>query len=185
MGFCGGALIILLPRGPGAIAALILWTAATLAAGERGFARWFPKLPLFGSLLAASTILVRWYSLMSLSSSDRRVLASSAIALAAAQAATVAFGWTSHPADEPAVQRLSRITTTRAVVAVLQGLVALALIGAQIGAVIGIVLYLLIRLIGGLARWRFGGARGLDLEAYRVLAETAALMIMASYPAGR
>jgi hypothetical protein len=169
LGLCGGALIVVLPRGPGAIAALGLWTAATMGEGERGIAGWFPRLPLFGSLLGASTILVRWYALISLA--------------APSQAAAVAFGWISRPADEEAVRRLSKLTSAGAIVAVAEGIGALVLCGLQLGPVIGMVLYLLIRATGGFVKWRFGGVRGRDLEAYRVLAETLALALMASFDA--
>jgi cobalamin synthase len=177
--------MIVLPRGPGAIAALALWTAVTMAEGERGIAQWFPKLPLFGSLLAASTILVRWYALISLATPSRRILAGAAIALAASQAAAVAFGWISRPADEEAVRRLAKLTSAGAIVAMVEGVAALVLCGLQLGPVIAMVLYLLIRVTGGFVRWRFGGLRGRDLEAYRVLAETVALALMASFDASR
>lgn len=180
LGLSGGLLILLLPRGPGAIAALALWTGVTLAQGERGMARWFSRLPLFGSLLAACTVLLRWYSLISLHSPPRPMFAAVIVALMLGQVASVALAWVSRPVDDGAFRRLSKLTTTAAIIALAQGAVAAAWFGPRVGSVLAMGVYLLVRLAEWLLQCRYGGVRALDLEALRVTVETGVLMFVSS-----
>lgn len=182
LGLCGGVCILMLPKGPGAVAALALWTAATLASGERGITRWFTKLPLFGSLLAGITILVRWYALISLHSPTKRMLLAVAGSMAIARSAMVAVAWVSRPADDQAVGRLKALTTTATLIAMAQG-AALALVFPMSAAVaLALAAYLVVRLVSWFTAWRYGGIRVQDLEANRVLAETLCLALLASIP---
>ena len=183
-GLCGGLCILVLPKGPGAVAAVTLWTAGTLAAGERGLARWFTKLPLFGSLIGGVTILVRWYALISLHSPSNRMLCSVTASLAIAQAATVALAWVSRPADDAAVKRLAPLTTNAAVIAMALGALALWPFPMPVPVVLGLAAYLSVRLVSWYAAWRFGGVRASDLEAHRVILETACLALLASLLTG-
>jgi hypothetical protein len=179
-GLCGYALMMLLPRGPGAIAALVLWTAITLAAGERGFARWFPKLPLFGSLLAACTLLLRWYALIWLARLPHLSPLAIVAALALGPAAMIGFAWVSRPADELAFARLLPLTTWEALVAMAEGVAAAFLCGVRVGTVLVLVAWLLFRIVSWYVDLRFGGVRNSDLEGYRILVETASLMLVSS-----
>lgn len=179
LGACGAGLILLLPRGPGAVAALALWTAATLARGELGFSRWFPKLPLFGTLLAGCTILLRWYSLISLENAGRLWLPVIA-AMALGPASAIALGLVSRPVDDAAFERLSRLTTLTAAVAIVEGCAAALLNGIRIGLVLALLCWIVLRIIAYLAEWRHRGVRGSDLEATRVVAETVSLVVLAS-----
>lgn len=179
-GLCGYALIMLLHQGPGAIAALVVWTAITLAAGERGLAGWFPKLPLFGSLLAGCTILLRWYSLIALAKLPHISGWAIAAALALGPAAMLALEWVSRPADESAFARLAPLTTPEALVAIGEGLVAAFVCGIRIGVVLVLTAWILLRLVSWVVNYRFGGVRASDLEACRILVETAALMLISS-----
>ncbi len=179
IGLCGAALIVWLPGGPGAIAALVLWTAVTFARGELGFSRWFPKLPLFGTLLAACTILVRWYALISLQN-GARLLPAVAVATTLGPAAAIALGWVSRPVDDAAFRRLSRLNTQWAVVAIAEGIAAAALCGIRVGLVLVLVCWLVLRLVLWVGRWRIGGVRGSDLEATRVVVETISLVVLSS-----
>src|SRR6266536_1642442 len=123
LGVCGAGLIVILPRGAGTIPALILWIGVTLAQGERGFANWFPKLPLFGTLLAGCTVLLRWYALTSLERTvTAHLYATVVAALTAGAAAAVALAWISRPVGEEAFRKLSRLTTTEALIAIAEGL---------------------------------------------------------------
>lgn len=180
LGLCGGLLMIRWPEGPGAVAALALWTGVTLAAGERGLARWFPKLPLSGSLIAAMTILVRWYALISLHSPAGRLLVSVAAALAIAQSASVLLAWISPPGDEGAVRRYADLGMPAVAAASVQGIAAAVLLGMPAAVVVALAAYVFIRLASWFLEWRFGGARVADVEAHRVLAETGVLFLMAS-----
>ena len=179
-GLCGYGLMMLLPQGPGAIAALVFWTLVTLAAGERGFARWFPKLPLFGSLLAGCTVLLRWYALISLARWPHLSPLALVAALTLGPAAMLGLAWVSRPADERALSRLAPLTTTQALVAVGEGILAALLCGVRIGTVLVLTAWLLFRVVSWYVNRRFGGVRGSDLEAYRILVETAALMLISS-----
>ncbi len=180
LGLCGWGLIAVLPQGPGAVAALALWTAATLGAGERGFARWFPKLPLFGTLLAGCMILVRWYALISLQTSGRRLGVGIIAALTLGPAAAVALAWTSRPVDDDAFRRLLPVTTATACVVIAEGVVAALWCGLRIGLVLALVAWLLLRLVLYFTQWRVGGVRGRDLDGFRVLVETASLTVLSS-----
>jgi cobalamin synthase len=179
-GLCGWGLIVILPQGPGAVAALLLWTAVTLGEGERGFANWFPRLPLFGTLLAGCTILVRWYALISLQTSSRRLAVGIVAAMTLGPAASVALAWVSRPVDDGALRRLSVLTTPTALIGIGEGVVAALLCGPRIGVVLALVAWLLIRLVSYVAQWRFRGVRGQDLDAFRVVVETVALVVIAS-----
>lgn len=180
LGLCGCAFVLLLPRGPGAVAAVILWTAVTLAKGERGFARWLPKLPLFGTLLAGCTILLRWYSLISLQGSPARLVTGVVAAMALGPAASVTLAWISRPVDQPAFQRLSVLSTPEAVTAIAEGVAASVACGLQVGSMLIISGYLLVRLMAGFVNWRFAGVRGSDLDACRVVVDTIALVLVSS-----
>jgi hypothetical protein len=174
LGVFGYGLIALLPRGPGAVAALAMWTAATLAEGERGLARWFPRLPLSGSLLAFCTILVRWYALMSLQLAPGIVAA-----MALGPAASVALAWVSRPVDDAAFRRLSVLTAPQAAIAMAEGAAMTLFCGVRTGIVLVLVTWLLLRGAAALENWRWGGVRGSDLEAFRVLVETGSLTLLA------
>ena len=180
LGLCGGLLIVGLPQGPGAIAALVLWTAVTFAAGERGLAKWFPKLPLSGSLIAALTILVRWYALISLHVLSFRILLAVAAALAISQAAAVVLAWIAPPADEAALRRFANLTIPAALIAFAQGLIAAGVFGFPLVIAVLMLAYLFIRLAEWFFHWRFGGLRMQDVDAIRVLVETAILVFLAS-----
>jgi hypothetical protein len=180
LGLCGGLLIVGLPQGPGAIAALVLWTATTLAAGERGLAKWFPRLPLSGSLIAALTILVRWYALISLQVLGLRIMLAVAAALAIAQSAAVVLAWVSPPADEAALRRFANLTIPAALIALAQGFIAAWVFGFPLVIAVVMLAYLFIRLAEWFFGWRYGGLRLGDVEALRVLVETAILVFLAS-----
>lgn len=169
-----------MPHGPGAVAAVVLWTAVTRAAGERGIAGWFPRLPLFGTLLAGCTVLIRWYALISLQTSSQRLAAGAIAAMTLGPAASVILGWVSRPVDQAAFERLSVLTITQTVVASAEGLITALLCGPRIGIVLTLLAWLLIRLVSYGTQWRLGGVRGRDLAALRVLVETAALVVIAS-----
>jgi hypothetical protein len=180
LGLCGWGLIVILPEGPGAVAALLVWTAVTLAEGERGFARWFPRLPLLGTLLAGCTILVRWYALISLQTSSRRLAVGIVAAMTMGPAASIALAWVSRPVDDAAVRRLSVLTTPAALIAIGEGLVAALMCGPRKGIVLTLVAWLLLRLVSYITQWRFRGVRGWDVDAFRVLVETVGLAVIAS-----
>ncbi len=179
LGACGAALIVLLPKGPGAVAAVALWTAASLAKGELGFSRWFPKLPLFGTLLAGCTLLLKWYSLISLQNSGK-LWAPVIAAMTLGPATATALAWVSRPVDDEAFARLSRLGTPSAVIAIAEGCVAALLCGARVGVILVLVMWILLRLVTMLTEWRRRGVRGADIEATRVIAETVALVLVAS-----
>lgn len=180
LGLLGGVLMVVLPRESGAVVALALWTAVTLAAGERGLSHLFPKLRLFGGLLAACTILLRWYALLSLATTTGWLLTAIVAALTAAQAASVALAWVSPPADPSAVSRIAGLTTTVAIAAMAQGAAAVALLGPRLGVLVIVGSYLLVRIGSAFFKWRFAGVRGSDIETFRVLCETALLVLLAS-----
>lgn len=180
LGLLGAVLILNLPRGPGAVAAVVFWTAATFASGERGFARWFPKLPLFGTLLAACTILLRWYALISLQASSRGLLFAAIAAMTLGPAAAIALGWLSPPVDDAAVRQLSPLTTAATVIAIAQGTIAALAYGLRIGCILLLVVMLLVRQVSAFMKWRRGGVRGSDLDGFRVVVETLALVLAAS-----
>lgn len=178
-------LILLLPRGSAEVAAVLLWTAVTLARGERGIARWFPRLPLFGSLIAAITILIRWYALESLHWYPRQMLASVVACLAMGQASAIALEWISRPVDETAFQRLLGIDTRGAVIAMCEGAAAAFLLGIPLGIATILTAYVLIRVVAWFTAMRCGGIRGLDPDALRVLFETTSLAVLAGVITGR
>lgn len=180
LGLCGAGLIIGFRRGPGAVAALVLWTAASLATGERGFARWFPKLPRFGMLMAGCTILLRWYSLISLETSVARLTTSVIAAMTLGPAASVALAWLSRPVDTPAFKKLARLSSPAAIVAVVEGTAAAMACGLRMGALLTLSTYLLLRLVSGFVNWRYGGIRASDLDGFRIVVETSALVILSS-----
>ncbi len=179
LGACGCLLIVALPRGPGAIAALALWTGATLARGERGLARWIPRFPPFGSLLAACTILVRWYALISLENAPDRLWTGVIAAMTLGSAASIALSWISRPVDDAAFHRLSPLTTPVALTGIAEGVVATLLCGPRIGSVLVLSAYVLLRVVAAFTNMRNGGIRGSDLEGLRVITETTALTIAA------
>lgn len=179
LGACGAALVMFLPKEPGAVAAVVLWTAATLAKGELGFSRWFPNLPLFGTLLAGCTILLRWYSLISLQNSGKLLVPAMA-AMALGPAAAIALGWVSRPVDDAAFARLSRLGTVPALIAIAEGSAAALACGLRVGTVVMLITWILLRMISYLAQWRYRGVRGSDLDAARVVVETAALVVLSS-----
>jgi hypothetical protein len=180
LGLCGGLLIVVLPEGTGALAALALWTGITWAEGERGLSRWFPKLPLSGSLISAMTILLRWYALISLHSPTSRLLLAAAATLAIGQAASVVLAWISPPADDAALRRFANLTIPAALAAMLQGIAAAFFFGFPLALALIMTAYLFIRLASWFFNWRFGGVRASDVEANRVLVETAVLFLLAS-----
>ena len=178
LGVCGTGLVLVLPRGPGAIAALLLWTVAGLAQGELGFSRWLPRLPLFGTLLAGCTILLRWYSLISLENAGRLFPAVVA-AMTLGPAAAIALAWVSRPLDDAAFRRLSVLEIGPALGTMAEGTAGAMLCGVRLGVVLVLVVWLLLRIVTYL-RARSGGVRGSDLEAFRVVVETTALILLAS-----
>src|SRR5690348_11142966 len=97
LGAAGALFVLFLPHGVGATAAVVFWTLAILARGERGIARWFPRLPIFGSLLAACTLLIRWYALASLR--GLTVLLAAIVAHELAAAGAIALAWLARPVD--------------------------------------------------------------------------------------
>jgi hypothetical protein len=176
MGLCGYALIMALPNGVGATAAIILWTAFTLARGERAFARWVPRLPMFGTLLGFCTLLLRQYALMSPAASAVRIIA----AMTVGPAASVALAWVSRPVDGAAFRRLSVLTTPAAIMAMLEGVGASFACGTRVASMLIVFAYVLVRVASAFLERRFGGVRGSDLDAFRVVVETVALVLLCS-----
>ncbi len=176
----GGILMIVLPREAGAVVCLALWTAVTMASGERGLADLFPKLRLLGGLLAACTILLRWYALLSLATSTGWLLTTIVAALTAAWAASAGLAWVSPPVDPPAVARVAGLTTTVAIAVMAQGAVAAAVLGPRLAVLVIVGSYLLVRLGSAFFKWRFAGIRATDIDAFRVVCETALLVLLAS-----
>ncbi len=173
IGLCGYGLMIALPGAPGVTTALVFWTAITAAQGERGFAPWLPALPMLGTLIGFSTLLVRWYGLTPLSSQPSRVVA----AMTLGPAAAVALAWVSRPVGDVAFRRLSVLSTPAAVIAITQGVIASLACGMRVGSILIVATYLLVRLWTAFLKRRFGGVRGSDLEAFRVLVETMGLVL--------
>lgn len=175
LGLCGYSAVALLPRGPGAVAALAFWVLATLAEGERGIARWFAKLPLFGSLLGACTVLIRWYALMSTGATPGIVSA-----MAIGPAGSVLLAWVSRPVDDSADERLSVLSPPQATIAFVIGIAATFLFGFRLRILLAIVFWMLFRAVAALVNWRWRGVRGSDLDAFRVIVESTLLAIMGS-----
>lgn len=173
MGLCGYGLMVCIPGSPGVIAALAFWTACTMAQGERGFRTWLPAMPMFGTLAGFSTLLVRWYALIPLSHHPKSIVA----AMTLGPAASVALAWVSRPVGDDAVRRLSVLSTTAAIIAIAQGVIAALACGMRLGSILIGFSYLSVRTMTALLKRRFGGVRGSDLEAFRVLFETVALVL--------
>jgi cobalamin synthase len=172
-GAAGALLVLLLPHSAGATAAVIFWAAVTLARGERGIVRWFPKLPAFGSLLAACTILIRWYALASLH--DLRVVLAGIVAHELAAAGAVALAWLARPADAEADRRLVGLNSASAVIVFMQAAIVVAFTGVRLALILTLVAYLVVRLILAFVNWRYHGVRWSDLNATFVLLSTVAL----------
>jgi hypothetical protein len=124
-------------------------------------------------------LLLRWYSLISLERAGT-VVAGTIAAMTLGPATSVALAWISRPVDPAAVRRLAPITNTTALIAIGEGILAAMLCGIRLGTVLVIVAWLLVRFASTFVRWRFGGVRGSDLEAFRIVVETAAFVLAAS-----
>ncbi len=172
-GAAGALLVLTLPRSAGATAAVMFWTAVTLARGERGIVRWFPALPAFGSLLAAGTILIRWYALASLH--DLRVVLAGIVAHELAAAAAVALAWLARPADAEADRRLAGLNSASAVIVFMQAGIVVSFTGVRLALILSLIAYLLVRLVLAFVNWRYHGVRWSDLNATFVLLSTVAL----------
>jgi hypothetical protein len=101
-------------------------------------------------------------------------------AMAVGPAASVALAWISRPVDDAAFRRLSVLTAPQAIVAIGEGIAAALLCGVRTGTVLVLVSWLLLRGVTALVNWRWGGVRGSDLEAFRVVVETTSLTLSAS-----
>jgi hypothetical protein len=172
-GAAGGLLVLLLPHNAGATAAVVFWSAATLARGERGVMRWFPKLPVFGSLLAGCTVLIRWYALAFFH--DRRAVLAGVVAHELAAAGAVALAWVARPADCEASQRLKGLNSASAILVLLQAGVVAAWTGPRTAFMLALLVYLVVRLALAFVNWRWGGVRWSDLNATFVLLSAVAL----------
>ncbi len=173
LGVAGYVLMRDLPGGPGVVAALFLWTAFTLAQGERGFARWLPALPMLGTLLGFCTLLLRWYALISLSHRPLAILA----AMTLGPSASVALAWVSPPADEAAFRRSARLSTPAALIAIAEGVLASLACGLRLGSILIALSYLLVRMASASLQRSVGGVRGSDRESFRITVETMALAL--------
>ena len=179
LGAAGAGLVLVLPPGTGATVAVVFWAVATLARGERGISGWFPSLPVFGSLLAACTLLVRWYSLVSLTRSHVMLAAIAAHEMAAAGA--VALAWVARPADEETTERHARLNSATAMVVFIQAAIVIAFTGPRMASVLALGVYLIVRILMAFITWRFGGVRWPDLSATFVVLSTFELAVLSTF----
>jgi cobalamin synthase len=179
LGAAGAGLVLLLPPQTGATAAIAFWTAATLARGERGIYRWFPSLPVFGSLLAACTLLLRWYAVVSLPRSHVMLAAIASHEMAAAGA--VALALVARPADEETSERHASLNTMIAMIVFAQAAIVVAFTGLRLALVLALTVYLVVRVLLAFTTWRFGGVRRTDLSAAFVVLSTLELAVLSSF----
>jgi hypothetical protein len=179
LGAAGAFFVLVLPPGTGATVAVLTWVAATLARGERGVARWFPSLRVFGSLLAAGAVLLRWYSLAALPRSHVLLAAIAAFEMAAAGA--VALAWLARPADDAAARRLASLNTRAALIVFAQAAIVIAFTGPRMAAVLVLVVYVVVRLLLAFVVWRFGGVRWSDLHAASAVIGALELLVLSMF----
>jgi len=173
LGAAGALFVVFLPPEVGATAAVAFWTLLTLGRGERGITRWFPRLPIFGSLLAACTLLIRWYALASLRGLPALLAAIAAHELAVAGA--VALAWLARPADPEADRQLASLNSISAVLVFIQAAIIVAFTGFRIALILALLAYIVVRLALAVVNWRYSGVRGSDLAATFVVLSTLAL----------
>jgi hypothetical protein len=175
-GAAGALFVLFLPRDVGATAAVAFWTVVTLGRGERGIVRWFPWFPLFGSLLAACTLLIRWYALVSLR--GLTVLVAAIVAHELAAAGAVAVAWLARPADSEADRRLASLNSISAVLVFVQAAIVVAFTGLRMALILALLAYIVVRIILAFVNWRYNGVRWSDLTATFVVLSTLSLALL-------
>jgi adenosylcobinamide-GDP ribazoletransferase len=134
------------------------------------------RLGTFGSVAIVLSFLARWQAVEQLG--DLRVLQIFIAAQAVPRAAMVALAWVSRPAGTGlGLAFSSTLTTTAAIIAIVQGIVAAFLVGPRSGILICTVSYAAIRI----ARWyfyrRIGGVNGDCLGATEQVLEIFVLVL--------
>ncbi len=137
------------------------------------------RIGTYGAVAIVFSVVARWQALQHVP--PARILAVCVLAQAVPRAAMVALAWLSRPSgDGLGLALLSSLTTTGALIAIAQGIVASMLLGWRAGLLILAGTYLLVR---GARRYfykRIGGINGDCLGATEQILEIFILLLFAS-----
>lgn len=137
------------------------------------------RIGTYGAVAIVLSIVARWQALQHVPAA--RILMVCIIAQAVPRAAMVVLAWISRPSgDGLGLAFLSSLNTTRAILALLQGLIASMLLGWRPGLLIIAGTYLIVRGARAYFYKRIGGINGDCLGATEQLIEIFILILFAS-----
>ena len=201
LGAAGAGLFIaasyILPASIAALLAVAFWTAISGVLHEDGLADVADamrsgrtrakmlailkdsRIGTYGAVAIVLSIVARWQALEHVPAS--RILEVSIVAQSVPRAAMVALAWLSRPSgDGLGYMFSSSLTTTGALIAIAQGLIASMLLGWRPGLLIVLAAYIIVRAARTYFYKRIGGVNGDCLGATEQLLEIFILILFAS-----